>query len=75
MFTLSGGYRSSKQKLNHESLDLKTNLKHGKKQKFHNSGGTINFYKPRGPKYKEIMIRKHMVKEHKLTALQLCLIF
>ena len=45
---LSGGYRSSKQKLIHESLDLKTNLKHVKKQKFHYSRGTISFYMPRG---------------------------
>ena len=71
---LSGGYRSSKQKLNHEFLDLKP-PEAWQKQKFHNSGGIITFYRPRGPKFKEIMMRKHMVKEHKLTALQLCLIF
>ena len=53
MYTTSDRYRSSKQKLNHGSLDLKTNLKHGKKQKFHNSGGTIIFHKPRGPRTRE----------------------
>ena len=52
---LSGGYRSSKQKLNHESLDLKTKLKHGKNKSSIVQGGTIIFYKPGGPKYKEIM--------------------
>ena len=74
MYT-SDDYRSSKQKLNHEFLDPETNLKHGKKLKFQNSGRTMFFYKSRTPKFKETMLREHMVKKENLTTLHVCLIF